>query len=216
MDVVTDLNMVGPIINDSGHYMVIAIDDQANIPQHPNVYNYSMLIPPTQLLMKWSDIPDKFMASQIMNNEYRQYLDMNDCDELIVTLLAGLCKRNILIYIPESMMDVFGMIFIDHLFCKYGVRCGINGNRGFMVDINKIPFILSKFYILDYIDANTYLELYPNTLLLPNWVINKLAADLRPSRLMVDFEWYVSYFNDLNSKTYPSKPMAEMASIVKR
>jgi hypothetical protein len=204
--------MVGYNINNIDLLSVIAIADAGDYAPHPNIYNMAILQPSTDILMRWADCPNAMQAGALISAEYRQYLSTPDCDEIIVSILAALCKKDIMIYIPAESFDIFGMVFIDHIYQMYGIMCGLNFNGRFYVNPNNYPFILSKFYEYSFISAQLYIEKYPSMMRLPDWVINKLAIEMKPTHMPVDFQWYVTYFNDLNSKTV--RPLNEMVTLI--
>ena len=67
------------------------------------------------------------------------------------------------------------------------------------MDQAKIPYLLSKFYMIDAMEPNDYLAAYPANALLPEFVINKLAEEMKPFAQPVTFQQYAEYFNKLNA-----------------
>lgn len=192
MSVVTNLNTLGPSINDVD-FMAIAVVSTCQYPNLPNFYNFEILIPPTEMLMKWAD-GDRF----ILQNQYPLYLASQLPDEMIVALLALLTRKNIVIYIPNDEFNVFGPMLLQHLYFTYGITCNTPSST-FSINQNKIPFIISKFYMIDVMSAKDYLDMYPANALLPPFVINKLAEDMHPFVYRATFDQYAEYFNKLNA-----------------
>lgn len=213
MSVVTDLNIIGPEINNIDFISVAAITTTYNYPQLPNIYNASILVPPTDILMAWADnIP------LVLQNEYPKYLISKEPDEMIVALIAAMTKKNIILYIPKDEFNIFGPILLNHLYFTYGITCNFN-NMQFRIEPMKIPFIISKFFMMDLMEPMDYIELYPSHVLLPEWVINKLAMQLNPfNGRQTSFAEYYNYFNALNSKTglQPQKSIKEMIKLVNK
>ena len=68
MSVITSLSMIGNEINNTNFITVAAITT-SDYPQHPNIYNASILMPPTEILMAWAD-----NVPLVIQNEYPRYL----------------------------------------------------------------------------------------------------------------------------------------------
>lgn len=201
MSVVLDLNMIGPGINNKDFITVAAITT-SQYPNLPNIYNASILIPPTEILMRWAD-GDQL----IMQNEYPRYLMTQAPDEMLTAFIAALTQRNIILYIPKDEFMVFGQILLNHIYFMYGIICNF-GNTVFSIDQSKLPFIISKFLMIDVMEAKDYLDAYPANQMLPDFVINKLAEQLQPFPYPATFQQYRDYFNKLNaSKGFAPKPM---------
>lgn len=192
MTVITDLNLIADQINNIDFITVAAITGSGNYPNHPNIYNASILMPPTEILMAWSDGNDL-----IMQNEYPAYLNCKEPDDMIVALIAAMTKKNIVLYIPMDEFMVYGEMLLNHIYYTYGITCNF-GNAIFSVNPSKIPFIISKFYLIDVMAPEDYLAMYPPNQPLPQFVINKLAMDLRPFAGPATFVDYEIYFNNLN------------------
>lgn len=208
MTVVTDLNILGPEINNVDFITIAAITVN-NYPQLPNIYNASILVPPTDILMAWAD-----NAPLIMQNEYIKYLNSKDADEMIVAIIAALTKKNIILYIPKEEFNIFGSYLLNHIYYTYGITCNFM-NTQFHIMPMKIPFIISKFYIMDLMDSLDYIASYPSNILLPEWVIPKLIIDLNPfNGKQATFTEYYNYFNSLNSKSGNGKPIVDMIKVV--
>jgi hypothetical protein len=215
--VITDLNMLGNNINNSEFLVVVAVCDKGEYMPHPNIYNISSLQPSTNILMRWADCNDPMSANAIMNSEYRAYLSMEDNDEIIVSMLAALCKKDVFIYIPQSTFEIFGPVLIDHIYQMYGVMAGFNFDGRFFVNINMQPRLLTKLYAYNFMDSITYLESYPTMINLPVEIISKLITDMRPnigSGRPISFDQYMAYFNDLNRKTTPTIDMPTMVNFI--
>jgi hypothetical protein len=208
MSVVTDLNMIAGYINNIDLVTVAAITATGNYPNHPNIYNAGILMPPTEILMRWAD-GDDFA----MQNDYPAYLASRDPDEMIVALLAAMTKKNIILYIPYDEFMVYGEILLNHIYYMYGITCNLM-NVQFNVNQTKIPYIMSKFYMMDLMDPEDYISMYPSNQPLPNFVINKLAVQLHPFNRPATYEEYVSYFNNMNANKIP-KEMKNMVTLVR-
>jgi hypothetical protein len=191
MSLVTDLGMIGPQINDKDFIAVAAITT-SDYPNLPNIYNASILIPPTEILMAWAD-GDPY----ILQNQYPLYLRTQIPDEMIVALIALLTRKNVIMYIPVDEFNVFGRMFLDHIYYVYGLTLNTPTTR-FSVDMTKIPLLVSKFYMIDAMDAEDLLATYPANAYLPDFVINKLAEELHPFNRPASFQEYAEYFNRLN------------------
>ena len=103
---------------------------------HPNIYNASILMPSTDLLMAWAD-GNQF----VLQNDYPRYLMTKDPDDMIVALLAALTEKNIILYIPNDEFNIFGMYLLNHLYYYYGITVTTPTTQ-FYFDINKLPFII--------------------------------------------------------------------------
>ena len=192
MTLITNLNQIGPEINNKD-FMSVAAVTTSDYPNHPNIFNASILVPPTEILMKWAD-----GYPLVMQNEYPAYLPSKDPDDMIVALLAALTQRNIVIYIPMDEFKIFGIYFMNYMMYTYGIVFNYM-NTVFSIDPAKIPFIISKFYLESLMDANDYIASFPSNMMLPPWVINKLADDLKPFDRPATFDEYARYFNQMNA-----------------
>lgn len=196
MIIINNLNVLGNSIMDINHVAVAAITSE--YPNYDNVYNAGILTPPVQILMRWAD-GDPY----IMQTEYPRYLSLDtNADEFIVGLLAALTKRDIVLYIPTDEYMIFGQFLLNHLYYMYGVvveNTTIPGMQPtqFYIMPEKIPFIISKLYMYDLMESNVFLELYPANYNLPDFVINKLAMELKPLDNRATFVDYANYFNNI-------------------
>lgn len=208
LTVVDNLGIIGPEINNIDFVSVAAITT-SEYPQLPNIYNAAILTPPTEVLMAWAD-----GQPLVMQNEYPKWLLSKDADEMIVALIGALTKKNIILYIPRDEFNIFGNILLSHIYYTYGITCNTPTSQ-FSVNYSKIPFIISKFFIMDMMTPEDYLEAYPALTALPPWVINKLAMQLRPfDDRQATFDEYYNYFNNLNASKMPKKNINEMVRIV--
>lgn len=211
MSVVTKLSDIGYEINDINHVCVATITTD-NVPSASNIYNASILVPPTQILMRWAD-GDQFAIA----NLYPQYLLSNeDADSFIVSLIAALTQRNIVLYIPINEFQIFGGALLQHLYFVYGIQVESSLSQDlspvpFAIMPEKMPIILSKLYMNDLIQPDVFIDSYPANCQLPDFVINKLAIELRPLDETATFMDYVNYFNGLiANKMSPKKVMIEV------
>lgn len=188
MTMVTDLNMVMNDIRNVDYFIVAAVTTSP-LPELKNIYEASILIPPTEILMEWVD-----GNSMVMNVEYPKYLMSKECDDMIVALIAALTQKNIILYIPAEEFGVFGQLLLNHIYYTYGITCN-TPTTTFSIVPAKIPFIASKFFMMDVMDAKDYLNMYPGKYRLPDFVINKLAEELHPFNHPASFEEYANYFN---------------------
>ena len=210
MTVVTDLRVIGPEINNVDFISIAAVTTEDNYPKLPNIYNAAILLPPTDILMAWAN-----NVPLVLQNEYPKYLMSKEPDEFIVALIAALTKRNIVLYIPKNEFDIFGQYLLNHLYYNYGITCNFM-NMQFYINPMKIPFIISKFFMMDLMDPMDYIEAYPAQAVLPEWVINKLAIQLNPfNGRQATFAEYYNYFNTLNAnKMSREKSMKDMIKLV--
>lgn len=212
MSVVLDLNILGPAINDVDFMAIAAVTTDENYPHLRNIYNAGVLVPPTELLMEWADDPTP--ANVILAHEYPMYLQTTDCDDMIVALIAALTKKNVVLYIPKDEFEIYGNILLQHIYYRYGITCNF-GPTPFSINQSCLPFIYSKFYMMNMLLPYDYLNLYPGNVLLPQFVINKLAEDLHPFNYPATFDQYAAYFNELNAaKCKPNK--VNMVKIVEK
>ena len=200
MSLVTDLSLIANDIRNIDFVTVAAITT-SDYPDAPNVYYAGVLIPPTEILMRWAD-----GDQQALQIEYPRYLLEQDCDDMIVALIAALTQKNIILYIPLDEYNVFGPMLLSHIYYMYGIICNTPTTR-FSVNTSKIPFIMAKFYMMDVMEAQVFLNSYPGNYQLPDFVINKLALDLHPFNYPASFEEYKNYFNALNASKQQRKRM---------
>lgn len=189
MTMVTDLSVVANYINNIDFVITAGITDQ----QIDGVFSAAVLIPPTELLMAWADgVP------YIIQNEYPKYLaNYKEADDMIVSLLAALTKKNVIIYIPADEFAIFGREFLNHMYYTYGIVMN-TPNTNFAFDISKIPLVLSKFYMMDLMTGEDLLKAYPPHCQLLPFVINKLSMELQPfGNQLRTFDQYAYYFNNL-------------------
>lgn len=200
MSLVTDLSLIANDIRNIDFVTVAAITT-SDYPDAPNVYYAGVLIPPTEILMQWAD-----GNQQVLQIEYPKYLLEKDCDDMIVALIAALTQKNIILYIPLDEYNVFGPMLLSHIYYMYGIICNTPTTQ-FSVNTSKIPFIMAKFYMMDVMEAQMFLDSYPGNYQLPDFVINKLAQDLHPFNYPASFEEYKNYFNALNASKQQRKRM---------
>ena len=200
MSLVTDLSLVANDIRNIDFVLVASITSTEQF-NAPNIYYAGVLMPPTELLMRWAD--GDYLCLQ---NEYPQYLMTKDCDDLIVALIAAMTKRNVILYIPEDEYEVYGEMLLKHLYFIYGITCNTPFSQ-FSIAQEKIPFIITKFYLMDIMDVKDYMGLYPLNYPLPDIVINKLAEDIRPfGGAPMSFMEYKSYFENLRHPQVQQNP----------
>ncbi len=190
MSLVTDPSFLGPEINNSDYVSVACVSGSDSYMNHPNVHDCSILLPPTDMMMAWVD------GKIILQNEYPKYLLSKDPDDMIVALLSALTKKNIILYIPEDDNGIFATTLFNHLRFTYGITMR-TPTTYFAFDYNKLPLLLSKFYMIEVMDPMDYLKSYPQQLLLPEWVIPKLAQELHPFNHQASFQEYANYFNGI-------------------
>lgn len=191
LSVVTDLNMVANEINNIDFTFVISLDVNGGQANNPNIYNMPILVPPMELLAAWADgVPF------IMQNQYPNYLMSKDQDETIVSILAALVKKNVIIYIPKDDFNIYGTMLLNHIYYTYGIIMN-SPTTTFMFDESKIAIILSKFYLLDLMVADDFLKSYPSNYKLIGDVINKLAMEVHPFNYPASYNQYAEYFNNL-------------------
>lgn len=191
MSVIADLSMLGPEINNKDFLAVAAITTN-DYPKLPNIYDASILIPPTEILMRWAD-GDPY----ILQTQYPAYLRTQVPDDMIIALIALLTQKNVVLYIPKDEFNIFGRMLLDYIYFNYGIVCNTPTTH-FCVDQAKIPLLLSRFYMIDVMDPNDYLAAYPANALLPEFVINKLAEEMMPFNQPATFHQYAEYFNNIN------------------
>lgn len=198
MTLITNQNMIGQEINNKDFVSVATVCSTDYFNNHPNSYDASILMPPTELLMKWADCNDPNMAYLVMQNEYPNYLMYNkDADDMIIALLTALTKKNIILFIPLDEFNIFGQQLLNHFYFMYGITMNTPTTR-FSFDETKLPLLLSKFYMMDLMEPMDYLNVYPANLLLPEFVINKLAEQLNPfGNNRATFQQYAQYFNNI-------------------
>lgn len=208
MSLVTDLNMIQAQINDFNFLSVAAITT-SDYPNHPNIYNASILMPPTEVLMAWAE-----GQPLVMQNEYPRYLMSKDPDDMIVALIAAMTKRNIVLYIPQDEFNIYGNILLNHIYYIYGITCNFMGTQ-FSVDQTKIPYIISKFYTIGVMSYEDFMAMYPANALLPEFVIQKMAREVPIQSIgTMTFQEYADYFNGVNASkaAQTSKQMVTIVS----
>lgn len=208
LSVINNLQILGNRIYDKD-YLAIAAITTSEYPKMENIYNAAILAPPTEILMAWAD------GNQlIMQNEYPRYLCSEVTDSMLVAILALLTKKDVCLYIPTDEFNVFGQFLLNHLYYSYGIICNTQTSEFFM-DQMKVPFLLSKFFMLDIMDAKDYLNDYPANAKLPDFVINKLASEMNPFVNGATFAEYANYFNTLNMSKASGKANVNMVEVVK-
>lgn len=206
MSVVTDLKMLGPEINNQDFIAIAALTN--DYPKLPNIYNASILVPPTDLLMRWAD-GDPYILQSCYPNCLRDQIR----DDMIISLIALLTRKNVVLYIPMDEFSIFGEILLNHIYFNYGIVCNTPTSK-FYMDKTKLPLLYSKFYMIDAMSANDFIASYPGNVLLPDFVINKLANELRPFNQPATFEMYAKYFNELNASKCANIPHHSMVEVI--
>ena len=120
-----------------------------------------------------------------------------------------------ILYIPGDEFNVFGQMLLDHIYFNYGIICNTPTSQ-FTMDQAKIPFLLSRLYMIDAMNPEDYLSAYPANALLPEFVINKLAEEMRPFQQPVSFQQYADYFNKLNASKGTTIAHPEMVKVVEK
>ena len=178
MSLVLDLNMIANEIRNVDLFTIAAVTT-SEVPNSPNVFYAGILVPPTELLMNWAD------GDQLaIHNRYPYYLQSQECDEIIITFLAALTKKNVIWYIPGTEYEIFGDVFINYLYYTYGI----------ILNTPTTQFSIDQHYI----------DMYPWQYQYPDFVINKLAYDFKPFNRPATFEEYKAYFNQMNASRAPS------------
>ena len=189
MTLITDSNMLQMEAKNID-FVTVATITTGEYLEGPNIFYSGILVPPTDLLMRWAEGDPSAISF-----EYPNYLMTKDCDEMIVAIIAAMTKKNIILYIPHDEYVVYGDILLRHLWIVYGITCNTPTSQ-FSLDPTKLPMILSKFYMMDIIDKNTYIDTYPWQYALPDFVINKLAIETGPiNGQYMTFDQYRDYFN---------------------
>lgn len=208
MSVVSDLNLIAKDIMNVNMITVAAITASEDYEKFPNIHYAGVLVPPTEILMRWAD-GDQL----VMQNDYPMYLLSQDCDNMIIALIAAMTKTNIVLYIPAEEFSIFGQYLLNHIYYYYGIVCNTPFSK-FAFDDSKYPFIISKFFMMDIMEPQDYLAVYPANRALPEWVINKLAIQCNPFPQGATFIDYANYFNSLvANKTQTPKEMVQMVTI---
>jgi hypothetical protein len=216
MTALDDLRILGPSINDVDLLTIAAVTTDGQYPDLPNIHEVSILIPPTELMMCYFDTVNENPAAEaIFKSEYAKYLDTKDPDDMIVSLLAALTVRNVVIYIPHDEFRLFGDVLLNHIYYRYGIICNFR-NTVFNFDVTKVPFIMSKFYMIGVMEAQVYLKSYPINVQMPPFVIDALYDEVRPNNVPVSFMEKVAYIDNLRRNMMPKpenlKPMVSVVS----
>jgi len=209
MSLVLDLGVLGQSLYNRDFLRVAAITS-GSYPDLDNIYYAGVLMPPTEMLMDWAD-----GNQQTLNVQYPQYLMTKDCDDFIIALIAAMTKMNIVLYIPDEEFSIFGQLLLNHIYYTYGIVVNTPSTQ-FAVLEQKIPLIISKFFMIDVMDPDVYLSLYPANYMLPDFVINKLAEELNPfNGQPATFEQYREYFNKLNASKIAQQPKVQLMEVKK-
>ena len=72
MTLIVDPRAIGPEINNMDFVAVACVNGVEDFKNHPNAYDASILLPPTELLMAWAD-----GNQMLMRTEYPKYLINN-------------------------------------------------------------------------------------------------------------------------------------------
>ena len=84
MTLIVDPRAIGPEINNMDFVAVACVNGLEDFKNHPNAYDASILLPPTELLMAWAD-----GNQMLMRTEYPKYLINNkDADDMIIALIT--------------------------------------------------------------------------------------------------------------------------------
>ena len=193
MSMVNNLGLLGPEINDRDFMIVASVTSVNNGYDHPNIYDASILMPPTELLLAYADGNEL-----VMQNEYPSYLANNKgADDMIIALLTALTKKNVVLYIPPDEYNIFGPALLNYIYFMYGITM-CTQHTVFSFNESKLPLLLSKFYMMDLMEPNDYLSSYPANCRLPEFVIYKLSQDIKPfGNTNATFIQYYEYFNNL-------------------
>ena len=208
MTMINDPRMLGPEVNNSDFVTVAYVSTADEYSKYQNFYDASILMPPTEILMRWAD-GDRL----ILQNEYPRYLSYNkDADDMIVALLTALTKKNIIMLIPYDEYNIFGPMLLQHIYFTYGITMNTQTST-FSFDQSKLPLIISKFYMMDLMEPMDYIKSYPGNLMLPPFVINKLATELHPFDGPATFQQYADYFNKLVAENMSGTQMVAIKRV---
>lgn len=214
MTVLDDLRILGPAINDIEYLTIAAVTTDGQYPDLPNIHEASILLPPTDLMMFYVDGMGNPQVEATFKNEYIKYLDSKDPDDMIVSLLAALTIKNVVIFIPYDEFSLFGDVLLAHLYYRFGITCNFR-NVLFNFDLTKVPFIMSKFYMIGVMEAQVYLQSYPINAPMPPFVIDALYDEVRPNNIPVSFTDKVMYIGNLRRSVNPApKELKQMVSVV--
>lgn len=202
MSLITDPAMItNDILCNTNFITVVGVTTSHPLLENIAVCNAGILVPPTEILMRWAD-GDPF----IMQNGYTAYLNQDPMvDEIIVSMLALLTKKDIILFIPQEEYAIFGQYLLNHLYYVYGIILNTPNTKFNYLEM-KTPFIISKFYLLDLMDPMDYINSYPSNMRLPQWVISKLAMEL-PMNRQATFTEYENYFNQMNMSKDKQEPI---------
>ena len=213
MTVLEDLRILGPAINNVDYLTIAAVTTDGQYPDLPNIHEASILLPPTELMMFYVDNMNDPRAEALFKNEYAKYLNSKDPDDMIVSLLAALTVRNVVIFIPQDEFQLFGPVLMNHLYFTYGITCNFR-NVVFNFDLTKVPFIMSKFYMIGVMEPQVFLDSYPIEAALPPFVVDPLYDEVRPNAQPMTFEQKAYYLDNLRRSRVSApkelKPMVEL------
>lgn len=172
----------------------------------PNVIYASILLPPFEAVSAYLDTED-LLAKQI----YFDYLSTREPDMYICALLAASLKGiNIVIYIDKDMYEIgFAGMFHEFLLMTYGVNINSCETQNFGFIPTAIGVILSKLYLYDFMDFDSFFMMYPQGMPLEKFILPRLLADFNPFTVPATELDYYNFFMNYkeNIKLYGNKPL---------
>ena len=187
--VTTDINMVMSCI---GKCNIVRIGDEDQRLDDRFTIVGKVISPPYQALSAYLDNDINTFLSL-----YEQHLNSKMCVQFISILFKALMNgNNLLLYLNNDEYEIYFGALMRHIANKYGVVIG-TPNNSFEFNPNYIHVILSYLYDFELLTVQEYLELYPQGIPLPSFVVQKLINEINPNIPNASIETYMEYFNNL-------------------
>lgn len=193
-----DIDLVNDTLTNGVGKVLVLSENQDNktIFSSPNVIPASILLPPYESVM--ADLDGN---TEMANIEYINYLCRKEPDMFICAILAALLKGiNILIYIGKDEAEMpFVSSLIRLLYDQYGITIGTEHHQ-FMYNKAYDAVIDSKLYLYELITYQDFFILYPETVMIPDYLIPKLIVDMNPYVEVQTTDNYKMYFEGYKNR----------------
>jgi hypothetical protein len=147
---------------------------------------------------------------------YSEYLLAPFQRQFISALIAYLYRGigDILIYLPDIGETITCSKFIHFMSTLYGIKIGVVGHfdpaqSTCYFDETCIPMWLNMIYEVNVISPYEYLGMYPLDAIIPDYIMNKLNADIRPYGIHngKELEYFIKVLHNqihINPKVEPA------------
>lgn len=180
-----------------GKVIYIAEDINTRYASHPALITAGALLPPIDAIQH--ELNGDIIKSNMI---YGDYLESEEANQYVSIIVAA-AIQNVPIGIMfgrDEMEMQFPKMFIEHMYNYYGLVFGVSGKVDPYILENYLPIDLSKLYIMNIIDVQTFILKHPPLFPIFEGAIPKLIYELNPPVKDKDFIHYVEYFENMKKE----------------